>query len=300
MTDLHGIYPIVPTPFDEQGAVDTESVASLARFMAGCGVAGLAILGVMGEAPKLSGAERREVIHAFRQALPKDRQLVVGVSGTGTDLVIQAGREAAGLGADALLVGPIPVQNDEVLFEFYRRVDAAVDLPIVLHDYPESTKIILSPQLIARLHKELPHVRYIKLEDPPTGNKMGRLRELAGETLGVFGALGGMYAFEELDRGALGIMTGFAYPELLVALQERIEAGDRAGAAALFYDMVPLIRFEFQPGLGVAMRKEILKRRGAIRHSTIRHPGGKPDPKTLEHLWLIVDHLRRRGLIGDS
>lgn len=300
MTALRGIYPIVPTPFDERGAVDAESIVSLARFMADRGVAGLAILGVMGEAPKLSGAERREVIRAFREGLPKERQLVVGVSGTGTDLVIQSAREAAELGADALLVGPVPVQNDDVLFEFYRRVDEAVDLPIVLHDYPESTKILLSPQLIAQMYKELRNVRYIKLEDPPTGNKMGRLRELGADGLGVFGALGGMYAFEELDRGALGIMTGFAYPELLVELQKRMDAGDRAGAAALFYDMVPLVRFEFQPGIGVALRKEILKRRGAIRHSTIRHPGGRPDAKTLEHLWLIIDHLRRRGLIREA
>lgn len=295
MKSLRGTYSIVPTPFAQDGRLDLDGVASLGAFMVERGVQGLAILGVMGEANKLSEDERNQVIRGFRAALPPDRALIVGVGAAGTDLTIAASRTAAELGADALLVAPPPVQNDDVIFAYYQRVSAAVELPIVLHDYPASTNILMSVPLIARLHRELEHVRYVKLEDPPTGPKMSRLQQLAGTTLGIFGALGGMYAFEELDRGALGIMTGFAYPELLVELQRRYDAGDRQGAASLFYDIVPLIRFEFQPGLGVSLRKEILVRRGAIRHATVRHPGGVADPQTLAHLDLILDHLRQRG-----
>jgi 4-hydroxy-tetrahydrodipicolinate synthase len=147
----------------------------------------------------------------------------------------------------------------------------------------------MSPELIARLHREVEGIPYIKLEDPPTGPKMDRVRELAGDTLGVFGALGGMY------RGALGIMTGFAYPELLVDLYQRYSKGDVAGAATLFYDMLPLIRFEFQPGMGVSLRKHILVQRRIIRTATIRHPGAQADARTLEHLERILDHMRQRG-----
>lgn len=295
-TRLHGIYPIVPTPFDAEGRVDGASIASLARFMVDRGVQGLAILGVMGEAGKLTDAERDEVIAAFRAALPRDRALVVGAGAAATDPALAAARRAAEQGADALLVAPPAIQSDPAIFEYYRRIDAAVDLPIVLHDYPPSTGILMSVPLIARLHRELAHVGYIKVEDAPTGPKIARLREEAGEGLGVFGALGGAYAFEELDRGAVGIMTGFAYPELLVEVQRRYEAGDRAGAQALFYEALPLIRWEFQPGLGVSLRKEILVRRGAIRHATVRHPGAVADAKTLEHLDLILAHLRARGI----
>ncbi len=296
MKRLRGTYPIVPTPFDRAGQVDARSIASLAEFMGQRGVAGLAILGVMGEAQKLTDAERRRVVEAFRKALPAGCHLVVGTGAAGTDAAVAFSREAVELGADALLVAPPPVQKDEVILAYYRRINDAVDVPIVLHDYPESTKILMSPRLIAELHKELSRVQYIKLEDPPTVMKIAKVRQLAGESLGVFGALGGMYAFEELDVGALGIMTGFVYPELLVRLQALVDAGKRSEAAALFYSILPLIRFEFQPGLGVSLRKEILVRRGAIDHATVRHPGAVADEQTLAHLDLIMDHMRGQGL----
>lgn len=292
---LEGIYPIVPTPFDPDGRVDTDSIARLTAFMAERGVAGLAILGVMGEAQKLTEAERREVIRAFRRALPPGLALVVGAGAAGTDPAVEAARAAVDLGADALLVGPPPVQSDEVLFGYYERVASAVDVPLVLHDYPASTGVLMSPQLIARMHREIPGVRYVKVEDPPTGPKMAKLQALAGERLGIFGALGGLYAVEELDRGAVGIMTGFAYPEFLVEIFRRHREGDADGAARVFYDVVPLIRFEFQPGIGVALRKEILVRRGAIRAATVRHPGAAADAATLAQLDRILLHLRERG-----
>lgn len=296
MTELRGTYPIVPTPFTDDGALDVESIHSMTRFMVDRGVQGLAILGVMGEAHKLTEAEKAEAIRAFRSALPAGLHLIVGTGAAATDPAIHMSKLAADLGADALLVGPPSVQNDDVIFGYYQRIGRAVDLPIVLHDYPASTGILMSVPLIARMEREIPNVRYIKLEEPPTGPKIDRVREATEGRLGVFGALGGQYAFEELDRGALGIMTGFVYPELLVELQRRYDAGDREGAARLFYRMVPLARFEFQPGLGVALRKEILVRRGAIRSAAIRHPGAVPDARTLEHLDMILAYLREQGL----
>jgi 4-hydroxy-tetrahydrodipicolinate synthase len=293
--ELTGIHPIVPTPMDDGGSVDTESIRRLAAFLAEKGVQGAAILGVMGEAHKLTEPEQRQVMEAFRAHLPDGLALVIGASAAGTDVAVAKAREAAAFAPDALLVGPPPIQNDEVIFTYYRRVAEAVDVPIILHDYPASTGILMSPALLARLYREVEGVRYIKLEDPPTGPKIGRLQELLGDGLGVFGALGGLYAFEELDRGALGIMTGFAYPELLVDVFRRYTQGDVDGAARVFYDIVPLIRFEFQTGLGVSLRKHLLVQRGVFRTATIRHPGAVADPTTLEHLERILRHLRDRG-----
>ncbi|MDQ4079070.1 MAG: dihydrodipicolinate synthase family protein [Chloroflexota bacterium] len=292
---LAGIYPIVPTPFDNSGRIDGKSIHRLVSFMADRGVQGLAILGVMGEAHKLSDAEQSEVIQTFHDALPNHLQLIVGVRAGGTDLAAGAARTAESLGADALLVAPPPTQNDDAIFTYYQRVADAVGIPLVVHDYPASTNVLLSPILLARLYWEIDDVQYIKLEDPPTGLKIERVRELADDGLGIFGALGGLYAFEELDRGAIGIMTGFAYPELLVELYERYRGGDRDGAATLFYDIVSLIRFEFQPGLGVSLRKHILVQRGVFETPIVRHPGTQADAKTLEHLNGILDHLRHRG-----
>lgn len=293
--ELAGIYPIVPTPFDAAGRLDMDSVRRLAAFVAECGAQGPAVLGVMGEGQKLSEAERAQLVEAMRTALPTGQQLVVGVRVAGTDLAVQAARQATDLGADAILLGPPPVQNDEALFHYYRRVAKALPIPVIVHDYPASTGILLSTALMARIHEACANVTYVKLEDPPTGPKMARLREVAGSGLRVLGALGGMYALEELQRGAVGIMTGFAYPELLVAIYQRFQAGDIDGASTVFYDILPLIRFEFQPGLGVHLRKHILVQRGVFRTATVRHPGAVADGETLAQLERILIHLRNRG-----
>jgi 4-hydroxy-tetrahydrodipicolinate synthase len=296
---LSGIYPIVPTPFDERGRIDGASIASLAQFMVDCGVDGLAILGVMGEADKLSGREREEVIRLFRAALPTDRPLVVGTGAAGTDVAIEMSRVARALGANALLVGPPPVQNDHALFGYYQRVAGALDdTPIIVHDYPTATGILMAPEVLARMHREIANVRYVKLEDAPTGPKMAQVQTLAGRDFHIFGALGGMFALEELERGAVGIMTGLAYPELLVELYRRFRAGDLEQARELFYAMLPLVRFEFQPKLGVSLRKEILVRRGAIRCATVRHPGMSADSVTLGQLDRIVAYLSERGILS--
>ncbi len=292
---LAGIYPIVPTPFDEGGGVCTRSIERLTAFMVDSRVSGLAVLGVMGEGHKLDEAERDLVIRTFRGALPPEHQLVVGVRAAGTRLAAKAARRAVELGADAILLGPPPVQSDAVIFEYTKQVAQDAGAPVVVHDYPAATKISMSVELIEKMAREIEQVEFIKLEDPPTGPKMDRLRAALGDGLGVFGALGGMYALEELNRGAVGIMTGFAYPELLVELYDKHRAGDVDAAAALFYDILPLIRFEFQPGLGVSLRKNILARRGLIETTRQRHPGTDADPRTLEDLGRILSHLRARG-----
>jgi 4-hydroxy-tetrahydrodipicolinate synthase len=296
---LEGILPIVPTPFDEEGRLDPQSIEKLTLFMCERGVHGVAVLGVMGEASKLTETEREEVVGAFRSALPRNRALVVGITSAATWPAIKAATRAQAQGADALLLGPPPVQSDDVIFAFYAQVAREVSIPIVVHDYPPSTGVILSPHLLARLHRELPSVRYVKLEDPPTGPKIDYVRRLGGSGFGVFGALGGLYALEELERGVLGIMTGFAYPELLVRLYTLYRGGEVEAAADLFYTILPLVRFEFQPGLGVAIRKEILRRRGAIRSATVRHPGALPDEMTLGQLDRILGYLAARRVIED-
>lgn len=294
---LEGIYPIVPTPFEENGDIDHESIEKLTRFMIGKGVNGLAVLGALGEGHKLDSNERNQVILRFKSNIPKEIGLVVGVRSTATDLAIRTAQAAQASGADALLLGPLSLQSDTALRTYYQRVSAAVDLPIIIHDYPAATGIFMSPDLISRLFKENGNIAYIKLEDPPTGPKMEAVRERAGNEIKIFGALGGMYAFEELDRGAVGIMTGFAYPELLVELYRRYRSNDIDGAATIFYDMLPLNRLEFQPGIGVSIRKQVLVKRGVFKTAYVRHPGQDADAKTMQHIFRIVDHLKQRGYL---
>ncbi|MDI3270683.1 MAG: dihydrodipicolinate synthase family protein, partial [Bacillota bacterium] len=167
-----GIYPIVPTPFLEDGSLDRESIVSLTAYATSHGEQGLAILGVMGEGGKLTAQERRDAIAAFRRALPQGKELVVGLSAPANRVAAEMAREAESLGATALLVGPPPVQKDEVLLAYYEDVGEATDLPLIIHDYPVSTGIILTPSLLARMAAAIPSVAAVKLEEAPTVEKM--------------------------------------------------------------------------------------------------------------------------------
>lgn len=292
---LEGIYPIVPTPFLADSSVDLPSIERLIAFMADKKVHGLAIMGALGEGHKLMGRERADVISAYRKRLPEGMHLVVGVRSAATDPAIEMSIKARDLGADAILLGPHNVQKDAALLGYYRQVSDAVAIPCIIHDYPAVTGISMSVELIGRIFEAASHINHIKLEDPPTGAKMKALAESAGSGLKVFGALGGMYAFEELQRGAVGVMTGFVYAELLVKLFDLCRDQQWEQAATLFYDFVPLIRWEFQPGIGVSLRKKVLERLGIFTTAKVRHPGPEADPETVEQLFRIIRHLIDKG-----
>ena len=286
-----GVYTIMPTPFSDDGALDSESLARLTDFLIGLGVDGVVVLGVMGEAPKLSEPEQAQVVRTTVEAAQGRIPVYAGSSAAGTDLAIAKARSMVELGASGLLLAPPPVQNDAVIFEFYRRVGEAVPTPIILHDYPATTGIQLTPELVVRLYSEIASVEVIKLEAPPTGPKVSALRDL-GSDIGIVGGLGGAFFIEELERGADGMMTGLSYPDLLVAIHRAYRAGDIARARDLFYRACPLLRYEFQPGIGLALRKEVYRQRGAIRSAFVRHPGTQIDERMRGELRAVLEHCR--------
>jgi 4-hydroxy-tetrahydrodipicolinate synthase len=278
---FQGVHTIMPTPFKEDGSLDLASLETLTEFLIGLEVDGLVVLGVMGEAPKLSQQEQDEVIRTTVKVASGRVPVFAGSGAEGTDLAVQKSLNALNLGAAGLLVAPPPVQNDVVIFEYYRRINGTIDKPIILHDYPAATNIRLSPELVTRLGNELEHVEVIKLEETPSVPKITALRKL-GSSISIVGGLGGMFFYEELERGADGMMTGFSYPEILVAIYRAYRRGNKQEAARLFYEACPLLRYEFQPGIGLALRKEIYRQRRAIKSAFVRHPGTQID-----------EHLRR-------
>ncbi len=286
-----GVFPILPTPFTDQGDIDEESLRRLIDFELAVGVHGLSILGFMGEAHKLSLEEQRRVVATVVDQAGGHLPTWVGVRAFGAAGAIEQAREAQALGAQAVFVAPIGVQNDAVLFDFYQAVAAAIDIPVVIHDFPESFLTTLSPDLIARLAREVDGVDYIKLEEQPVLAKLSRIHDLAGDHIGIFGGLGGEYFLEELQRGSNGIMTGFAFPEVLVAVYEAFRRGDQAEAAAIFDRYVPLIRYEFQPKIGLAFRRFVYQRRGNIDSTFIRPPGRHLDDRTRAELTAIVNRV---------
>jgi 4-hydroxy-tetrahydrodipicolinate synthase len=290
---LSGVCPIALTPFTEEGDVDLWAIDSLAGLYLNSGVHGLTILGIMGEAHKLSDAERRVVTRRYVSAVGGGVPVVVGCSAMATRVTIERAREAEAAGATAVMVAPPNnVRNLDLVFEHYRRVAEDVSVPVVVQDEPVNTGVVMPAAFIARVVNEIEGCRYVKLEEAPTTIKISSLLKDTNSEVGVFGGLGGMYFYEELVRGATGIMTGFAYPHVLVETYRLFVEGDTREAREYFFRYLPLIRFEAQLGVGgVGIRKEILKLRGVISSSHVRFPAPALDEETLRELEDLVEML---------
>jgi 4-hydroxy-tetrahydrodipicolinate synthase len=302
MTELRGVIPITATPFDAEGRVDEDSIVTLVEFEARCGVHGLNVLGIMGEFHKLTESERRRVAEVFIKSAAGRFPIVVGTSHAGTGACIELSQAAEAAGAAAVMVAPPPgLKGDAAILAHYRAVAGGLSIPIVVQDEPVTTGVIMPPDLIVRIGSELPACRYVKLEEPPTPTKITALRRLVGsDRLRIFGGMNGMYFFEELSRGAIGIMTGVAVPDILVKIYDLFAAGNAAGAAEMYDRYASYIRYEGQVGVGIALRKEVLRLRGAIRSSYVRPPGPALDDVTRAELRAILDRAgileTRRGI----
>jgi 4-hydroxy-tetrahydrodipicolinate synthase len=290
---LHGVCTIALTPFTGEGDLDEESIDSLAGFYLNSGVHGVTILGIMGEAHKLSDTERQAVTDRYVSAIGGRVPVVVGCSAVATRIVVERARAAEEAGAAAVMVAPPNNQRSlDLVFEHYRRVAEAVSVPVVVQDEPVNTGVVMPAPFLARLVDEIEGCRHVKLEEAPTTIKISALLNYAKTEVGVFGGLGGMYFYEELARGAAGIMTGFAYPHVLVETYRRFVEGEKREAQEYFFRYLPLIRFEAQLGVGgVGIRKEILKLRGVISSSHVRFPAPALDEETLRELEDLVEVL---------
>jgi len=302
MTELRGVIPITATPFDAEGRVDEDSIVTLVEFEARCGVHGLNVLGIMGEFHKLTESERRRVAEVFIKSAAGRLPVVVGTSHAGTGACIELSQAAEAASAAAVMVAPPPgLKGDAAILAHYRAVAGAVSIPIVVQDEPVTTGVIMPPDLIVRIGSELPACRYVKLEEPPTPTKITALRRLVGsDRLRIFGGMNGMYFFEELSRGAIGIMTGVAVPDILVKIYDLFAAGNATGAAEMYDRYASYIRYEGQVGVGIALRKEVLRLRGAIRSGYVRPPGPALDDVTRAELRAILERAgileTRRGI----
>ena len=286
---LTGVIPILATPFHDDETLDHASLTRTIQFVAATGVSAVTLLGVLGESNRMTDAERSALIRtavAAAGTLP----VVVGCSHTGTSATVALAQEAEALGAAAVMIAPSkqPVPNDDAIFAYYRRVADNAKLPIVLQDHPASTEVHMATPLILRLVREIPSIACIKAEAVPSPGKIAALRKgLDGRPMPILTGLGGLYGFFDLERGSDGFNTGFAFPEVLLAITERAKAGDLDSAYAIYRQYLPLMVFEQQPGL--AVRKEILRRRGLLTSPRVRHPGGNIDPATAAQVGSLLE-----------
>lgn len=280
-----GVYNIMATPFDRSGELDLASLADLTAFQMARGVSGLTILGNLGEVRYLTDSERERVVGATMSLVAGHVPVIVGMGFSGAHATIDHARKAHQSGASGLMVAPpVGVRGQDAIVDHYARVGGATPLPIVVYDEPLSSGVVMPPATLARIVEAVPTATVIKLEDPPTPAKLTLIRKLVGDRAQIFGGLGGAFFLEELARGADGTMTGFAFTEILVAIYQQFAAGKAEKAREIFDRYLPLIRYEAQPGIGLALRKEILRRRGAIRTAVVRPPAQALDKETLAEL----------------
>lgn len=296
----HGVYAIAATPFHPDGRLDTPSVDRLTDFYVGCGVDGLTILGIMGEAPKLDAEESLGIV---RQVVGRTRlPVIVGVSAPGFAAMRGLARNAMELGAAGVMIAPPnTLRTDDQITGYYAQAVDAIgdDIPFVLQDYPLTLSVIMSPGVIRRIVNDHPSCVMVKHEDWPGLEKISQLRafQAKGEmrAVSILCGNGALFLDFEMERGADGAMTGYAFPELLVDVVRLQQAGQRDAAHDLFDAHLPLIRYEQQPAVGLAVRKYVLHKRGIIASDAQRKPGGSLSATAKAE----IDYLLARLAIKD-
>ncbi len=295
---FQGVFSVLPTPFNDDGSLDLESLRKVVDLYLSADVGGVTVLGVTGEVARLQDRERTVVLETVIDQVRGRVPVIVGTSADGLHRCIEYSRNARAAGGAAVMVSPprMPKLSSEAVVAHFRSLAAAVDMPIVIQDYPPTSGYAMEPALLARIAREVPQARTIKLEDPPTPLKTTRiLAQSQGMEIDILGGLGGVFLLEELLAGAAGVMTGFAYPEILVQVVRAFKAGQTDQATDVFYRFVSLMRFEFQEGIGMAIRKEVLRRRGALKSAAIRAPGAKMDPATAQALDRQLTWIKNNG-----
>ncbi|WGD29836.1 dihydrodipicolinate synthase family protein [Ancylobacter sp. WKF20] len=296
-----GVYIIAPTPFTPTGDIDFDSTDSLIDFYLECGVTGITILGVLGEAFKLAPTEAKAFLTHVMKRVDGRKPIVVGASNPGTDNLVRFAREAMDLGAAGLMIAPQPfLKTDDQVFGYWSEVLTRLgpDVPVCYQDYPQTSNTVSSVAVLHRLIDAFPNFVMLKHEEGSGLSKITKMRERSdkgeGRRVSILVGNGGLYLPQELRRGADGAMTGFAYPEMLVGVVEKFHAGDVEGAEDLFDLYLPILRHEQQLGFGLAVRKEVLKRRGIIACSDTRHPGPKLTARDHQELGELMARLQRK------
>jgi 4-hydroxy-tetrahydrodipicolinate synthase len=296
-----GVWIIAATPFAENGDLDLESTDRMVDYYLGCGVDGLTILGIMGEANKLSQEESIRFTARVVARVAGRVPVVVGASAPGHRLAGDLTRAVMDLGAGGIMLSPpLGLRTEDQVYAYYEGFVAEVGtaVPIVLQDYPPASQVYMSVATIDRLIRDFESIAVFKHEDCPGLRKLSRLRadEAAGlrRRVGMLTANGGLYLMQELRRGADGCMTGFGVPEMLVEVCRMAAAGDMEAAEDLYDAYLPLVRHEQQPGFGLAVRKELLRRNGVIATARARAPGPALDATDRAELDNLLARLRRR------
>src|SRR5215475_438325 len=275
-----GTFAIAPTPFHDDGRIDEKSIDKLTDFYASVGCDGVTVLGILGEAPKLDAAEAEQVAIRFVKRA-KNMQVIVGVSAPGFASMRSLAKASMDAGAAGVMIAPPPnLRTDDQITGYFKQAQEAIgtDIPWVLQDYPLTLQVVFTPAVIRKIVMDSPSCAMLKHEDWPGLEKISALRAFQRDgslrPVSILTGNGGLFLDFEMERGADGAMTGYAFPDMLVDVVKLASTGQRDAAHDLFDAHLPLIRYEQQQGVGLAVRKYVLQKRGAIAHDAQRVPAG--------------------------
>jgi 4-hydroxy-tetrahydrodipicolinate synthase len=293
MPNFSGIFPILATPFRDDGSTDFDSLTRLIRHLLSQGAHGLGLFGNASEGYTLSSEERIQLMRLIRKEAP-GVPLIASSGHTGTDEAVRLSRELEDLGADGLMVlPPYFLKTDgDGLMHYFDSISRAVRIPIMVQDAPLLTQVAMPPALLARMGREIENVRMVKVEAPPTAPKVTAVAAAAGDALILFGGLNAQFMIEEIDRGARGMMPGSDLTAELVRVWSQLEGGDRMGAWRTFTRILPLLRFQLQPGMGVSAMKHNLVSEGVIASARVRHPTASLGAESLRELSFLRNFVK--------
>ena len=290
---LAGIYPILVTTFHEDGSLDIASQLKLIDFLLEQGAHGLGLFGNASEGYALEASERIELMRAIAKHVGGRVPLVASSGATGTRSAVELSKQLAGLGADALMVlPPFFLKTDgDGLMHYFNEISNAAPIPIMVQDAPLLTQVAMPPALLARMAREIEQVKLAKIEAPPTAPKITQTVKAAGDALTLFGGLNAQFFIEETERGARGTMPGSDCIRPLVEIWKALELGDKSRAWEIFTRILPLLRFELQPGMGVSAMKHNLVEAGVIASAAVRHPTASLDALSLAELKYLRERI---------
>jgi 4-hydroxy-tetrahydrodipicolinate synthase len=277
--EASGTFAIAPTPFFDDGRIDFDSIDRLTDFYAEVGCNGVTVLGILGEAPKMEPQESLDVAVRFIKRA-KDKQIIVGVSAPGFASMRALAQASMDAGAAAVMIAPPPhLRTDDQITTYFKQATEAIgeDIPWVLQDYPLTLTVVMTPVVIRKIVMDSKSCVMLKHEDWPGLEKISTLRGFQKDgslrPMSILTGNGGTFLDFEMERGADGAMTGYAFPDMLVDVVNLSKAGKRDAAHDLFDAHLPLIRYEQQPGVGLAVRKHVLHKRGKLTSAAQRKPG---------------------------
>ena len=278
-TEASGVFPIAPTPFNPDGSIDWASADRLFQFYHDIGSDGVTVLGIMGEAPKL---EPEESIGLVKRAVAKmgGKPIIVGVSAPGFAAMRSLARQVMDLGAGGVMIAPPPsLRTDDQITGYYAQAVEAIgsDILFVIQDYPLTLSVVMTPAVIRKIIQDKPSCVMLKHEDWPGLEKISALRGFQADgsmrPISILTGNGGLFLDFEMERGADGANTGYAFPELLIDVVKASKAGRRDDAHDIFDAHLPLLRYEQQQGVGLAVRKYVMMKRGILASDAQRKPG---------------------------